>query len=78
MLQLCPPRALPFPDPQVTAQAPWLTLLAALGCASPQAVLQQLVGTCWAGTCHQAHSGLMEEDLEGTAGQGVRGRLAQG
>lgn len=39
------------------------TLLAALGCASPQAVLQQLVGTCWAGTCHQAHSGLMEEDL---------------
>lgn len=39
-------------------------MLAALGHTSPQAVLQQLVGAGRAGTRHQAHCGLVEEDLE--------------
>lgn len=58
----------------------WLTLLAALGRASPQTVLQQLVGAGRAGACHQAHGSLMEEDLEveGKVGWRVRGGLAQG
>lgn len=52
----------------VTYWAPGLTLFAALGRAPPQAVLQQLVGAGRAGPCHQAHGGLVEEDLEGKAG----------
>lgn len=72
-LQLCPPhlaRALPPPSPTghgSLPRPPGQTLLAALGRASPQAVLQQLVGAGRAGTRHQAHGGLVEEDLEGKA-----------
>lgn len=62
----------------VTAWARGLTLFAALGCAPPQAVLQQLVGAGRAGTCHQAHSGLVEEDLEGKVRWKMRGGLAEG
>lgn len=52
------------------------TLLAALGSASPQAVLQQLVGAGGAGTRHQAHGGLMEEDLAIGRSEAM-GQLAQ-
>ena len=74
-VQLCPPPC-PTTAPSqphgqwVAARAPGPTLLGALGCASPQAVLQQLVGAGRAGTRHQAHGGLMEEDLKGKAGWG--------
>lgn len=65
----CPRAAPSQPHRQwVTAWAPGLTLFAALGRAPPQAVLQQLVGAGRAGTRHQAHRGLVEEDLEGKAG----------
>lgn len=70
-----PPRCLNAAPSQphrqwVAAGALEPTLLAALGGASPQAVLQQLVGAGRAGTRHQAHGGLVEEDLEGKAGWG--------
>lgn len=57
-------QALTPPSPTGSG-APGLTLFAALGRAPPQAVLQQLVGAGGAGTGHQAHGGLMEEDLKG-------------
>ena len=46
-------------------QLPMLTLLAVLGCATPETVLQQLVGAGRAGPRHQVHGGLVKEDLEG-------------
>lgn len=63
------PKRCPLPAPRGVGQCPGQTLLAAMGRASPQAVLQQLVGAGRAGTGHQAHGGLVEEDLEGKEGR---------
>lgn len=49
-----------------------LTVLGALSCAPPQAVLQQLVGASGAGSCHQAHGGFMQEHLGRHRGNTVR------
>lgn len=49
-------------------QLPMLTLLAALGCAAPETVFQQLVGAGRAGPCHQAHGSFVKKDLEGQQG----------
>lgn len=53
-----------------------LTLFAALGGASPQAVLQQLVSAGGAGACHQAHSSLVQEHLA-ISGPEAMGQFAQ-
>lgn len=53
----------------------FLTLLGTLGCPTPETVLQQLMSTCGTGPCHQTHSGLMQEHLEGGGKQKTMGSV---
>lgn len=62
--QFVPLHPFPFRRQEREEHKNRLTLLGILWGPTSETMLQQLMSSCGAGSCHQAHSGLMQENLE--------------